>query len=40
MMTSEISIFLLKITGSIMDANKVDNERQLRAMETLEILIE
>jgi hypothetical protein len=40
MMTSEISIFLLKITGSIIDANKVDNERQLSAIDTFEILME
>ncbi len=38
--TSEISIFLLKIMGSKIEAKSVDNERQLNAMETLETLIE
>ncbi len=38
--TSEISIFRLKIIGSKIEANKVDNERQLKAIETFETLME
>ena len=40
MTTSEMSIFLLKIMGSKIEANKVDNDRQLSAIETLETLME
>ena len=40
MTTSEISIFLLKTMGSKIDAKRVERERQLSAIETLETLME
>ena len=40
MMTSEMSIFRLKIIGSKIEVKSVESERQLSAIETFETLIE